>query len=31
MSKKSAGLFVTSDGQNVAFTFALVSSLFFLW
>ncbi|MBE0656641.1 MAG: sugar MFS transporter [Bryobacteraceae bacterium] len=31
MSKKSTGLFVTSDGQNVAFTFALVSSLFFLW
>jgi MFS transporter, FHS family, L-fucose permease len=31
MSKKSTGLFVTSDGQNVAFTFALVSSLFLLW
>lgn len=31
MSKKSTGLFVTPDGQNVAFTFALVSSLFFLW
>src|SRR5437660_12312465 len=26
-----SGLFVTDDGQNLAFTFALVSSLFFLW
>ena len=26
-----SGLFVTEDGQNLAFTFALVSSLFFLW
>src|ERR1043165_4035787 len=25
------GLFVTEDGQKLAFTFALVSSLFFLW
>src|ERR1051326_7934024 len=25
------GLFITEDGQNLALTFALVSSLFFLW
>ena len=25
------GLFVTEDGQNLAFTFALVCTLFFLW
>ena len=25
------GLFVTDDGQNLAFTFILVSSLFLLW
>ena len=25
------GLFITPDGRSVAFTFALVSSLFFLW
>ncbi|HYO79864.1 MAG TPA: sugar MFS transporter [Bryobacteraceae bacterium] len=25
------GLFITEDGQNVVFTFALVSSLFLLW
>jgi MFS transporter, FHS family, L-fucose permease len=29
--EKSRGLFVTNDGKNVAFTFALVSSLFLLW
>jgi len=27
----SAGMFTTPDGQRVAFTFALVSSLFLLW
>jgi MFS transporter, FHS family, L-fucose permease len=26
-----SGLFVTEDGQNLAFTFALVCTLFFLW
>lgn len=31
MSTNKKGLFVTSDGRNVAFTFALVSSLFLLW
>lgn len=31
MSTSNKGLFVTSDGRNVAFTFALVSSLFLLW
>jgi FHS family L-fucose permease-like MFS transporter len=31
MSPKKTGLFVTEDGQNLALTFALVSSLFFLW
>jgi FHS family L-fucose permease-like MFS transporter len=30
-SKERGGLFVTEDGQNLAFTFALVCSLFFLW
>src|SRR3954471_6739099 len=25
------GLFVTADGQNLAFTFGLVCTLFFLW
>src|SRR5215470_4351633 len=28
---KKTGLFITEDGQNLALTFALVSSLFFLW
>ncbi|HPT27381.1 MAG TPA: MFS transporter, partial [Bryobacteraceae bacterium] len=31
MSTSKKGLFVTASGQNVAFTFALVSSLFLLW
>jgi FHS family L-fucose permease-like MFS transporter len=31
MSNTKKGFFVTADGQNVAFTFALVSSLFLLW
>jgi FHS family L-fucose permease-like MFS transporter len=31
MGKKATGLFVTDDGQNLAFTFLLVCSLFFLW
>jgi MFS transporter, FHS family, L-fucose permease len=31
MSDKKTGLFITPDGQNLAFTFALVSSLFFVW
>src|SRR5580765_7718098 len=26
-----SGLFVTEDGQNLVFTFALVCTLFFLW
>jgi len=26
-----SGLFVTEDGQNLALTFTLVCSLFFLW
>lgn len=28
---KKQGLFITNDGRNLAFTFALVSSLFLLW
>ncbi|MHB0959900.1 MAG: MFS transporter [Pirellulaceae bacterium] len=31
MSTKKESMFVTSDGSNVMFTFALVSSLFLLW
>jgi FHS family L-fucose permease-like MFS transporter len=31
MGNPKSGLFVTEDGQNLAFTFILVSSLFFLW
>ena len=31
MSKEKQGMFVTNDGQNVMFTFILVSSLFLLW
>jgi FHS family L-fucose permease-like MFS transporter len=31
MNEKKTSLFVTADGQNLAFTFALVSSLFFVW
>jgi FHS family L-fucose permease-like MFS transporter len=31
MESTKKGLFITPDGQNLAFTFALVSSLFFLW
>jgi FHS family L-fucose permease-like MFS transporter len=31
MGTQKSGLFVTEDGQNLAFTFILVSSLFFLW
>ncbi len=31
MSTSNKGLFVTADGKNLAFTFALVSSLFLLW
>ncbi len=31
MSAKKKSLFVTDDGTNLAFTFALVSSLFLLW
>ena len=31
MSTSKKGLFVTDDGNNVAFTFAIVSSLFLLW
>jgi FHS family L-fucose permease-like MFS transporter len=31
MSTEKKGLFIAEDGQNLAFTFALVSSLFFLW
>ncbi|MHB8972836.1 MAG: MFS transporter [Pirellulaceae bacterium] len=31
MSTKKESMFVTNDGQNVMFTFALVSSLFLLW
>ena len=31
MSTNQKGLFLTEDGRNLALTFALVSSLFFLW
>lgn len=31
MSTNRKSLFITSDGQNLAFTFILVSSLFLLW
>src|SRR5512136_1529754 len=31
MSDSRQGMFVTDDGRSVAFTFALVSSLFLLW
>jgi FHS family L-fucose permease-like MFS transporter len=31
MNEKKTGFFITADGQNVAFTFALVCSLFLLW
>ena len=31
MTSDKEGLFMTADGQNLAFTLALVSSLFFLW
>ncbi|MBI4875106.1 MAG: MFS transporter [Acidobacteria bacterium] len=31
MSEKRKSMFVTADGQNLVFTFALVSSLFLLW
>ena len=31
MSTSKKGFFVTDDGKNVAFTFAIVSSLFLLW
>jgi FHS family L-fucose permease-like MFS transporter len=31
MSTSKQGLFVTDDGNNVAFTFTIVSSLFLLW
>src|SRR5207248_569338 len=31
MDTTKKGLFTTEDGQNLAFTFILVSSLFFLW
>ncbi|HXK01002.1 MAG TPA: MFS transporter [Verrucomicrobiae bacterium] len=31
MTKARTGVFITEDGQNVAFTFALVSTLFFAW
>src|ERR1044071_6186999 len=31
MSDQKKGLFITPDGQNLAFTFVLVCSLFFLW
>jgi FHS family L-fucose permease-like MFS transporter len=31
MSDERKGLFVTSDGKNLVFTFILVSSLFLLW
>ena len=31
MESNKKSLFVTADGQNLAFTFALVSSLFLLW
>lgn len=31
MNTEKKSLFITADGKNVAFTFALVSSLFLLW
>src|SRR5215475_9983254 len=31
MGTPKSGLFITDDGQNLAFTFSLVCSLFFLW
>src|ERR1041385_8054167 len=31
MASKRQGLFIGPDGQNLRFTYALVSSLFFLW
>src|SRR5215472_16148250 len=31
MSTEKKGLFITEDGRNLVLTFALVSSLFFLW
>src|ERR1022692_3705966 len=31
MSTAKQGLFVTGDGRNLMFTFALVSTLFLLW
>jgi FHS family L-fucose permease-like MFS transporter len=31
MNGNKKGLFITADGQNVVFTFVLVSSLFLLW
>ncbi|HLH18412.1 MAG TPA: sugar MFS transporter [Bryobacteraceae bacterium] len=31
MSTRKQGLFILPDGQNLTFTFILVSSLFFLW
>lgn len=31
MSTEKKGLFITSDGKNMLFTFVLVSSLFLLW
>ena len=31
MSNQKKGMFITPDGQNVAFTFLLVTSLFLLW
>jgi FHS family L-fucose permease-like MFS transporter len=31
MRNEKSGLFLTPDGKNVAFTFCLVTSLFFLW
>src|SRR5215469_13035368 len=31
MTPKKTGLFISEDGQNLALTFALVCSLFFLW
>ena len=31
MSNQKKGMFVTPDGQNLVFTFILVTSLFLLW
>src|ERR1043165_7706813 len=31
MASKRQGLFITEDGQNLAFTFGIVCTLFFLW